>query len=309
MQRFQVNVRLMGSDFELIVVVNDGEKARVHLQVAVEEIKRLEALLTEFTDTSLTAAINQAAGIAPVEVDAEIYALIKRCQHLARISQGAFDITSAPLKRLYNFKRGVAGLPTPEALAAGRGLVGYRHLKLLEDNKVYLEKAGMRIGFGAIGKGYAADCAKAVLVARGVKHGVINASGDLTAWGHQPTGEPWRIGIADPNRPDAIRCWLPVADASVATSGNYEQYFEHKGIRYGHTIDPRTGMPTRHLASVTVISPQAELSDALATAVTVMGPEVGLHLINQLPATHCLILGETLGRYTATYHSQHLKLA
>lgn len=290
--RCQINTRLMGSDFEMIVVDEHPEQGQQHLEAGIDEIRRIEALLTEFSDTSQTARINQQAGVQPVVVDAEVYGLLRRCLQLSRISQGAFDISAGALKPLYDFRRGAAGFPELTLLNTVRQRVGYQHIELLPDNRVFLRKKGMRIGFGAIGKGYAADRAKAVLEARGVKHGVINASGDLTAWGTQPDGSAWKIGIADPTKPDRISFWLPIRHASVATSGNYEQFFTHNGIRYSHNLDPRSGLPTRYLKSVTVTSANAELSDALATVVMVMGADAGMHFIDQIPNTHCLLIND-----------------
>jgi FAD:protein FMN transferase len=291
-QRCQVRIRLMGSDFELIVVDENPEQGQEHLLAGINEIRRIEALLTEFSETSQTVHINRQAGIGPVTVDAEVYGLLERCRQLSRLSQGAFDVSAGVLKPLYDFKRGQAGFPTRSLLNTARQRVGYHHIDLMPGNRVFLRKQGMRIGFGAIGKGYAADRARALLEARGVKQGVINASGDLTAWGTQPDGSPWKIGIADPTSPDKVLLWLPVENASVATSGNYEQFFDDNGIRYSHNLDPRSGLPTRYLKSVTVVSSHAELSDALATAVMVMGIDVGMHLINQIPGTHCLLINE-----------------
>ncbi|RYF73611.1 MAG: FAD:protein FMN transferase [Cytophagaceae bacterium] len=292
LQRFQVNVRLMGSAFELIVLGQNAKEGREHLQSAIEEIKRIEALLTEFTTTSQTALINQFAGIRPVTVDTEVYQLIQRCLALSRLSQGSFDISAGALKQLYNFRKGFSGFPSPAQLKEVRQCVGYTNIDLLANNQVFLRKKGMCIGFGAIGKGYAADRAKALLVTRGVQHGVINASGDLTAWGTQTDGMPWKVGITDPVTSDRIAYWLPITNASVATSGNYEQYFDYQGVRYAHNLDPRSGLPTRYLKSVTVISSSAELSDALATVVTVTGVDIGIQLIDQLPRTHCLLIND-----------------
>ena len=150
----------------------------------------------------------------------------------------------------------------------------------------------MRISFAAIGKGYAADRVKSLLVNKGIQSGVINASGDLTAWGRNEDGSPWKVGIADPNDPTKIVLWIPIENASVATSGDYEQYFMRDGIRYSHTIDPKTGHPVTGIKSVTIVSPSAELSDALATAVFVMGKDVGMNFIEQLPHTHAVIIDE-----------------
>lgn len=282
----------MGSEFELIAVGENEEVLRERLNEGITEIRRIETLLTEFSDDSQTAQLNQHAGIAPVQVATEVYQLIQRCIKLSRLTQGAFDISAGALKRLYNFKQQNFRMPDSATLAATLQQTGYRHIALLENNYVYLQQKRMHIGFGAIGKGYAADRVKVLWKAKGAGSGVINASGDLTAWGTQPDGTPWKIGIAHPDDISQILLWLPVENASVATSGNYEQYFEWKGIRYSHNIDPRKGLPVPYIKSVTVISSSAELSDALATAVTVMGKEVGLDLINQLPDVHCIIIDE-----------------
>jgi thiamine biosynthesis lipoprotein len=282
MQDGRLHIRLMGSDFELIAT----DAAPQRLQEGVEEIKRIEALLTEFNDTSVTAQLNAYAGISAVTVPAEVYQLIQRCLRLSAITQGAFDISAGALKRLFNFKQDHFQWPEKAAQAQALSQTGYQRITLLDNNQVFLQQKGMRIGFGAIGKGYAADKVKALWMAAGADSGVINASGDLTAWGTKP----WKVGIAHPDDPDKMLLWLPVQNASVATSGNYEQYVEKNGVRYSHNIDPRTGNPVPYIKSVTVISPSAELSDALATAVTVMGPSVGLDFINQLPDVHCIII-------------------
>lgn len=282
MQDSRLHIRLMGSDFELIAT----DSAPQRLEEGVTEIKRIEALLTEFNDTSVTAQLNASAGIAPVSVPSEVYQLIQRCQQLSAITQGAFDITAGALKRLFNFKQDHFQWPEAVALEQALSQTGYQRITLLDNNRVFLQQTGMRIGFGAIGKGYAADKVKALWVASGATSGVINASGDLTAWGTKP----WKVGIVHPDDPDKMLLWLPVQNASVATSGNYEQYVERQGVRYSHNIDPRSGRPVPYIKSVTVISPSAELSDALATAVTVMGPSVGLDFINQLPDVHCIII-------------------
>ena len=281
MQDNRLHIRLMGSDFELIAT----DMVPQRLQEGVEEIKRIEALLTEFNDTSVTAQLNANAGIIPVKVPSEVYQLIQRCLQLSAITQGAFDISAGALKRLFNFKQDHFQWPEATALKQALLKTGYRHISLLDNNQVFLGQKGMRIGFGAIGKGYAADKVKALWLASGASSGVINAGGDLTAW-----GKPWNVGIANPDDPDKMLLWLPVQNASVATSGNYEQYVERNGIRYSHNIDPRSGKPVPYIKSVTVISPSAELSDALATAVTVMGSAVGLDFINQLPDVHCIII-------------------
>lgn len=291
MIRQQLHTRLMGSAFELLVVEEEESAGNRRLQEGVAEIMRIEALLTEFDPTSQTSRLNQHAGLSPVKVDPEVYQLLQRCLHLSHLTQGAFDVTAVALRSLYNFKERQARYPDAGILADTLAMIGHRHIRLSGDS-VFLSKKGMRIGFGAVGKGYAADKVRALWRSQQVSAGVINASGDLTAWGLQPDGNPWRVGIADPRDPSNILLWLPVRDAAVATSGNYEQYFEIDGIRYSHNIDPRTGHPVRGVKSATVISPSAELSDALATAITVMGVSAGLYLIDQLPDVHGIIVDD-----------------
>ncbi|KAA2241541.1 FAD:protein FMN transferase [Chitinophaga agrisoli] len=304
MHRSSIQQRLMGSDFELIVTDQDEAAARQRLSEGVAEIQRIEKLLTVFSDTSQTSQLNRQAGMAPVQVDAEVYALIERCIRLSALTQGAFDISSGALKALYNFKQATFQLPDAYTLQQALSVTGYRYIELQQDRKVYLQHKGMQIGFGAVGKGYAADRVKALWMAKGVQNGVINASGDLTAWGVQADGNPWKVGIADPDDPNRVLLWLPVQNGSVATSGNYEQYFEHKGIRYSHNIDPISGQPVPFIKSVTIISPSAELSDALATAVTVMGPEAGLYLVDQLPQVHCLLIDA----HNKVYQSRNINI-
>jgi FAD:protein FMN transferase len=279
----------MGSDFELIVVENTHQSAAQRLEEGIAEIRRIERLLTEFCKDSQTEMLNREAGLSPVAVDEEMYRLIERSIHISKLTQGAFDISASVLKALYDFKGKKNIFPEASLLSEKLGVSGYRNIQLLDANRVFLKKKGMRIGFGAIGKGYAADRVKALWKSKGVRAGVINASGDLTAWGLQPEHKKWKVGIAHPTNPSHIMLWLPVENASVATSGDAEQFFVKNGIRYSHNIDPRTGHPTTGIKTVTVISNSAELSDALATAVMVMGRDSGLDMINQLPNVHCIL--------------------
>jgi thiamine biosynthesis lipoprotein len=161
-----------------------------------------------------------------------------------------------------------------------------------KESSVFLKEAGMRVGFGGIGKGYAAERAKAVLKAAGAASGIVNAAGDLTTWGTQPNGKPWTIGIADPNTKNDAFSSFNISNMAVATSGNYEKFVVIDGKKYSHTIDPKTGLPVSGIKSVTVICPNAELADAMATPVMVMGVRVGLHLINQMQHIACIIIDD-----------------
>lgn len=172
-------------------------------------------------------------------------------------------------------------------------LINYRNILLNEkESTVFLKEKGMRIGFGGIGKGYAAEMAKKLLIQKGVTNGIVNASGDLTTWGIQPNGQPWTIGIADPNAKNQPFSYLNISDIAIATSGNYEKYAIVNGKKYSHTIDPKTGLPVSGIKSVTILSPNAEIADAMATPVMVMGVKVGLDLINQMQGMACIIIDD-----------------
>jgi thiamine biosynthesis lipoprotein len=296
----------MGSDFEFIVVADQTWGYDV-IESAIVEVRRLEALLTEFAATSQTSLINRNAGILPVHVDSEVYALIERCKQITALTQGAFDITAAGLRKLYNFKRGQFSLPKSDQIKSALKKVGSEKIILSDNRSVYLNQRGMHIGFGAIGKGLAADVVRKVFQEKGIRSAVINASGDLTAFGNRADGSPWRIGIADPSDSERIMAWLPVENASVATSGDYEQYFERDGVRYSHTIDPKSGLPCTGIRSVTIVSASAEFSDALATAVTIMGVDVGLHFIDQLPGVHGLVISDENKVFTTKHFRLNTK--
>ncbi|MBS1665073.1 MAG: FAD:protein FMN transferase, partial [Bacteroidetes bacterium] len=264
---FKESMKLMGNHFELSVVADDATWAAERIAAGVAEIKRIETLLTTYDDNSETARINENAGVAPVSVSDETFALIQRAIRISDITQGAFDITYGSIdRRLWNFDTTMTSLPDKATAKKMVRLIDYRNILLNTENKtVFLKEKGMRIGFGGIGKGYAAERAKHLLQQQGVKSGVVNASGDLSAWGLQPDGKPWTIGIVNPNSAGEIFSWLSVTDMALATSGNYEKYAVIDGKRYSHTINPRTGLPVTGIKSVTILCPNAEIADALAT--------------------------------------------
>lgn len=284
----------MGNRFEISVVAEDKAWAEVRIDDAIAEIQRIEALFTTFKEESQTNQINAQAGITPVKVDREVFELIKRSLRISRLTQGAFDITYGSIdKSLWNFDTQMTSLPDRETAQQMVRLIDYRNVILDEAaGTVFLKKKGMRIGFGGIGKGYAAEMAKRLLIQKGVASGIVNASGDLTTWGNQPNGQPWTIGIADPNAKNQPFSYFNISNVAVATSGNYEKFAMVDGKKYSHTIDPKTGLPVSGIKSVTIICPNAEIADAMATPVTVMGVRVGLDLINQMQGMACIIIDD-----------------
>ncbi|ESU22689.1 Membrane-associated protein involved in thiamine biosynthesis [Flavobacterium enshiense DK69] len=289
----------MGNRFEISVVGPDQNWCIDKINLAIEEIKRIERLLTTFSNDSITFEINEKAGICPVKVSEEVFSLIQRCQMISKITQGAFDISYGGIdKKFWNFDLEMKELPDAETAKKSVELINYENIILDESQKtVFLKKKGMRIGFGGIGKGYAAEMAKRKLIENGVKSGIVNAAGDLTTWGYQESGQPWTIGIADPNLRTSIFSTFKITNTSVATSGNYEKFVMINNKKYSHTIDPKTGFPVRGIKSVTIIAENAEIADALATPVTVMGIEVGLDFINQLKHIGCIIIDDNDRKY------------
>jgi thiamine biosynthesis lipoprotein len=294
--------KLMGNRFEISVVHSNSHFADECIDAAIAEIQRIEKLLTTFSEHSQTNLINRNAGIQPVKVDQEVFDLIERSTRISTLTQGAFDISYGSIdKTLWNFDRNMTALPDPATAKQLVHLINYRNIILDKSTgTVFLKEKGMRIGFGGIGKGYAAEKAKHVLISKGINSGIVNAAGDLTAWGYQPNGEPWTIGIAAPGNPNHHPfSTLNITNTSIATSGNYEKYVVIDGKKYSHTIDPKTGYPVSGIKSTTIICPNAEIADAMATPVMVMGIKAGLDLVNQVKNIACIIIDENDRIYTS----------
>lgn len=303
-QYFSENLLLMGCDFKITVVANSEAQAEKDIRLAINEIKRIERLISSWDKNSQTSLININAGVKPVKVDSELFDLIARSKNISQLTDGAFDISFASMERIWKFDGSVTTMPSVEKIKSSVEKVGYENVILdQQKNTVFLKKKGMKIGFGAIGKGYAADKAKQLLMKKGVVAGIINASGDLTTWGHQSDGKPWKVGIKNPLNKNKIFAWFPVSNRAIVTSGNYEKYIMIEGKRYAHIINPKTGYPSRGVISVSVFAPKAELADALATSIFVMGTEKGLYMINQLANIDCIVVTDN-GK---THYSNNIK--
>lgn len=294
MKIYSVGELLMGNQFHIGAVSSNEEMANSALKEAVLEIKRIEEKLSTYKEHSETNLINDNAGIKPVEVSEETITLIERSIKISALTQGAFDITYGGLdKKFWNFDKEMKELPNIEDAKKAVSLINYRKIEINKsDATVFLKEKGMRIGFGGIGKGYAADMAKKVMISMGIDSGVVNASGDMTVWGLKPEGEKWSIGIVHPSYQNAFFSKMEITNHSVATSGNYEKYVMIGGKRYSHTIDPKTGMPIKGIKSITTICPFAEFADAIATPIMVMGIEKGLNLVNQINGLECIIFDD-----------------
>src|SRR5258708_5835346 len=300
---FRKELKLMGNRFEISAVAAEEAWAMERIDAAVGEIQRIERLLATYDEGSETNLIKRNAGIAAVAVSRETFGLIERSIRISGITQGAFDISYGSVdKRLWNFDTRMEQLPDKETAKKMVRLINYRNILLdPEKSTVFLKEEGMRIGFGGIGKGYAAERAKLVMQEKGVDSGVVNASGDLTAWGFQPDGKPWTIGIVRPDVKRDLFSYLNITNMALATSGNYEKYVMIGGKKYSHTIDPRTGLPVTGIKSVTIITPNAEIADAMATPVMIMGIRAGLYMINQMKDIEAIIIDDDDKIYTSDH--------
>lgn len=281
----------MGSRFEITAVHPDAKQCQAAIDAAWAEIERIEAVISEWRETSEVSEVNRKAGIEPVVVSRELFNLTRRSLRVSDLTDGAFDITFHTVGRLWNFKSRNSPIPDDASIQRALKDTGYRHV-ILDESKltIYLDRKETRIGFGGIGQGYGVNRAVFVLKEHGVTGGVVNGSGDLVLFGTQENGKPWRVGIANPLDRDKVFAWLDATEQAVVTSGDYENYIEHDGKRYGHILDPRTGYPASEVRSVTIVCPDGELADALATGVSVLGVDAGLKLINRLRGVEAMLV-------------------
>lgn len=273
---------LMGSKFKITLVDHDVVSAERNINKAIDEMIRIEELISDWKSTSQVSLVNQNAGIKPIKVDREVFDLTKRAIYFSQLTNGAFDISFAAMDRIWKFDGSMEKLPSELEIKKAIEKIGYQNIILDENNStIFLKKQGMKIGFGSIGKGYAAQKARTYLQHLGITAGIIDASGDMTTWGSQPNGEAWRIGITNPFDRNKMADILEMKNAAVTTSGDYEKFILIDGIRYSHIINPKTGMPSTGLTGVTVIGPNAETCNGFSTSIMVLGKERGLELINR----------------------------
>ncbi|RYG50062.1 MAG: FAD:protein FMN transferase [Chitinophagaceae bacterium] len=281
----------MGGRFEITIVGQDSLAAERNIDTVISEITRIENLISDWKPQSQVSQVNAAAGDHPVRVDRELFELTQRALHLSRITNGAFDISFAAMDRIWKFDGSMTEMPTPEAISRSVEKVGYRNIILDSINStIFLKLPGMKIGFGALGEGYAGDRCRDLMMAKGVTAGIINATGDMATWGKRPDGKDWNIGITNPLHKDKLFAIVPLKQSAVVTSGSYEKYVMFNGKRYAHIINPATGYPATGLTSVTVFGPSAEMANGFSTSVMVLGQKAGLELIRQYPAYQCVLV-------------------
>lgn len=274
-------------DTVITLKIYDNKDKKI-MDKAIDRLKEIEDRMSATIDSSDIVLINKNAGIKAVQVNEDTYFVIEKAKHFAEISNGAYEPTIGPLVELWNItgtdEKEREYIPTEEEINEKKALVDYNDLILQEDNMVYLNREGMKIDLGGIVKGYAADEVKRIFLENGVNSAIIDLGGNIYALGEKSNEEAWKIGIQDPFSVtgDYIGI-LNIKDSSIVTSGNYERYFLHKGERYHHIIDSKTGYPSKNKVSgISVISDKSIDGDALSTALFIMGVEAGSKLANEL---------------------------
>jgi len=282
LERFEFSQIHMGTQFNIILYAPDVRTAADASDAAFKRVQELDAIMSDYRATSELMMLCDKSGGQWVKVSDPLFRILARSQELARLTDGAFDITVGPVVRLWRRARRTGQMPDHLSLARATELVGYRKLELdRQTRSVRLTKAGMLLDLGGIAKGYAADEAISVLKRHGVSRALVAAGGDIVVSGPPPGARGWVVGISPLEPTDARpNDYLLLRDAAVSTSGDKEQYVEIDGLRYSHIVDPRTGLGLTSHITVTVVARSGTVSDSIATAASVLGPKRGLALIN-----------------------------
>jgi thiamine biosynthesis lipoprotein len=281
---------IMGTRVGVELWAEDRASADAHIERVMQEMHRIDELMSTYKPTSQISIVNAEAALHPVPVDADLFGLLETSLEYSRLTEGAFDITYASVGHLYDFRRGIK--PSDEEIAKALPGVNYRHVILdPEARTVRFAQPGVRIDLGGIAKGWAVDQGIAILGAAGIEQAMINAGGDTRIIGDR-FGKPWMVGIRDPREEGKVIVRIPLEDAALSTSGDYERFFEADGVRYHHIIEPASGRPARAVRSVTVIGPTATRTDGLSKTIFVLGIEKGMQVLDRLGDVDAIAIDE-----------------
>jgi thiamine biosynthesis lipoprotein len=284
---------LMGTVVFVTAVGKDESTAQQAAKAGLDEIRRLEELLSTWIPTSELSRVNAAVGREPVQVGLETFEVLERSLEMAKLTQGGFNIAVGPAVKAWNAS-GEGHVPTQEDLEALRPQLELSHLQLDEKTRsVWLRRPGMSIDVGGIGKGYAADLAARVMQASGATAGVVALSGDIKTFGRMPDDQRFVFGIQHPRKEQGeVLGRIELENEAVSTAGDYQRYFMKDGVRFHHILDPATLQPARGCQSVTVIAKDGVMADGLDTGIFVMGPDKGMALIESLPDVEGVIVDQ-----------------
>lgn len=279
---------IMGTAITVELWHEDTVKGRALIEAVFDEMHRIDALMSSYKPDSELSKVNAGAAGKPVTVSRELYRLIEQALYFSDLTQGAFDITYASAGRHYDYRSGRK--PDNRQLEQALPAIDYRHVKLDEGRStVSFLRTGVYIDLGGIAKGYAVDRGIAILKKAGIGSALISAGGDTRVMGKR-WEQPWKVGIRDPRSRDGLVSVIPLEDAAISTSGDYERFFEQDGVRYHHILDPDTGQSAREVHSTSIIGTRATDTDALSTSVFVMGVKDGLALINSIADIEAIII-------------------
>ena len=303
---------IMGTEVRVELWHEDAAVARTAMDAVMDEMHRIDALMSPFKPDSELSRINREAAQKPVVISQEMFDLIARSLEFSKLSGGAFDITFSSVGYLYDYREHIK--PSDAEIAKALPGVNYRHLQLDRKRRsIHFARSGVRIDLGGIAKGYAVDNCIALLKKRGITNAIVTAGGDSRLLGDR-RGRPWKVGIRDPRRRDDVAMVLQLVDVAISTSGDYERYFEVDGVRHHHIINPKTGKSASGVRSVTVIGPDGVTTEGLTKSVFVRGPEEGMRLIESLPNVDAIVIDATgnifySARLRANAHGEQQPLA
>jgi thiamine biosynthesis lipoprotein len=270
----------MGTTFDVYLYADADERASELFDACFDEIERIEAAISNYRTTSELSRLNAGAPSAPVVTDPEVFGLFRRSLDFSRESDGAFDITVGRLMKAWGFFKGRGSYPSPEELAHARAETGWRRVTLDPERRTVRYDGALLVDFGGIGKGYALDRVAALLRGQGVTAALLSSgSSSILAIGAPPGARGWPVQVADPADRSRSLAMVVLEDMSLSTSGSTEKFFRLDGKTYCHIMDPRTGAPVEGMLQTTVVAPSATDSDALSTALFVLGPNRGAELL------------------------------
>jgi thiamine biosynthesis lipoprotein len=279
---------IMGTRIWVELWADDQQDGAAAVSAVMDEMHHINHLMSPFRPDSELSRVNELAAQMPVAVGAELFRVIERSLEFSRLTDGVFDVTFSSVGHLYDYRNGVH--PTDEQIKVALQGVNYRQVALDHAAQtVRFERPGMRIDLGGIAKGYAVEKSVAMLRRRGIRHAIVTAGGDSRVLGDH-RGRPWMVGIRDPRDRQREVAMLPLTDTAISTSGDYERYFEHDGVRHHHILDPKTGKSPGEIHSVTIIGPDGMTTEGISTSVFVMGVRRGIALVNALPGIAAVIV-------------------
>jgi thiamine biosynthesis lipoprotein len=285
----QKSETIMGTKVTITVVARSDAEGEAAIDAGMAELRRLDAMMSLYKDTSEITAVNLAAGKHPVKVSPEMIEVVEDAAVVSKLSGGVFDLTIGPLVVLWQMRLKEGKIPTDADIARIKPLVNYRNIVVdKKASTIYLKKAGMIMDFGGM-KGYAADRVAAIFKKRGITNAVIAVAGDIWVLGHRDDGKPWRIGVQHPREHDKVLAVLDLSNKYISTSGDYERFVIREKKRYHHIIDPRTGKPSKGVISATLIGDKGALKDPLAKVPFILGPEEGLRIVRKVGAQAIIV--------------------